>query len=313
MQPLVSVLMPAYNAEPWIQESIESVLAQSWKSLELIIIDDGSQDNTFVIAKQYESPTVKVIAQLNQGQSATENCLLREAQGEFIQYLDADDLIAPDKIERQIQRLGDASSPYIASGEWGRFHQSISDVDFRKSPLWADISPIDWLLCAWENHLMMHGASWLIPRAISERAGFWNENLSLINDFEYFSRILLASEGILFCSGAKSYYRSGNNTSLSASKSRKALESAFLSLELGTQNLLANENSDRTRSVCATVFQRFIYEAYPDAADLREQSAQRVDHYGGSTLKPLGGPTFQAVSNLVGWKTAKRLQQFARR
>lgn len=310
MKPLVSILIPCHNAEEWLAETIESALAQTWKNIEIIVVDDGSTDNSLAIARQYQSNRIKVIHQTNCGQSASENHAYQEAQGDFIEYLDADDLLAPDKIERQIQLLGDVNSNFVAAGEWARFYQTPQEAQFIPQPVWADMSPVDWLVCLWEGHYMMHGAAWLIPRNIAEKAGAWNEQLSLINDFDYFSRVVLASQGVRFCWGAKTYYRSGNTNSLSGSKSLQAWNSAFLSLEAGTRNLLAKENSPRTRRVCATVFQRFIYEVYPDCPNLRTKAAAKVEEWGGSDEEPMGGKRFQQLSRVLGWQRAKRIQKF---
>lgn len=305
--------MAAHNAEPWIAQSITSALAQTWPNLEIIVVDDGSTDHTAAIAEAFDSPQVQVIRQPNRGQSAAENRALQAAQGDFIQYLDADDLLAPDKIARQMQLLADSNPNCVATCEWARFYNTPDEAQFLPQPLWADLDPVTWLLLAWENHLMMHGAAWLIPRAIADRAGPWTEALSLINDFDYFSRILLASGGTQFCWGARTYYRSGNSGNLSGAKSRQAWESAFLSLSLGTRNLLAREDSPRTRHACANVFQRFIYEVYPAVPDLQAQATKRLQALGGSDLKPSGSPTFERLATMVGWQWAKRIQQWGYR
>lgn len=310
MPPLVSILIPCYNAEPWLAETLESAVNQTWKNTEIIVVDDGSRDNSLAIAQQFAAPNVKIISQPNRGQSAAENRALAAAQGDFIAYLDADDLLAPDKTERQVHCLEDAGSEFVASGEWARFYTTPGEATFNPNPLWADLAAVDWLVCAFEGNFMMHGASWLIPRTIVEKAGPWNEKLSLINDFDYFSRILLASQGVKFCWGARSYYRSGNVNSLSGSKSRAAWESAFLSLTLGTQNLLAREASPRTHHACATVFQRFIYEVYPDVPDLQQQASANVQHLGGTDTLPIGSPRFRQLASLVGWKQAKQVQRW---
>lgn len=310
MEPLVSIIIPSYNAAPWIEETLESALKQNWKNTEIIVVDDGSTDASLEIAKKFISRGVKVFSQTNKGASAARNKGFQESQGEFIQYLDADDLLAPDKIERQLKILGsDRHSNYIASGEWARFYQNPEEALFIAQFLWQDMSPVDWLVNAWENHLMMHPAAWLVPRQIAERAGLWNESLSLNDDGEYFCRVLLASQGVKFCQGAKSYYRSGNSTSLSGSKSRRAWESAFLAMELGTSNLLATEDSPRTRHACATVFQRFIYEVYPDVPDFQKKAQQKVEKFGGSDLPASGGPMFKLLSSYLGWQRAKKMQK----
>lgn len=308
MEPLVSILIPVYNCEQWLAQTLESALSQTWQNKEIIVVDDGSTDDSLAIARSFASPFLKAISQENRGQSASENRALQEAQGNFIQYLDADDLLEPDKIERQIGLLGDSSSKFVAAGEWARFYQDPTEARFLPEPVWKDLLPVEWLSCSWEGGGMMHGAAWLIPRHIADRAGGWNESLSLINDFDYFSRVLLASEGVKFCWGAKTYYRSGIVGNLSSAKARPALESAFLSLELGTSRLIEREDSSRTRHACATAFQRFIYSTYPDAPDLVQQAEEKVRSLGGSQLKPDGGWLFKLFAQTLGWKTAKKMQ-----
>lgn len=311
MKPLVSILIPCYNAEAWLAETLESSLNQTWQNVEVILVDDGSTDSSLELAKKFESSRVKVISQTNQGASAARNTALKEAQGDFIQYLDGDDLLAADKIECQMQLLEKETSEFVVSGKWGRFWQSPTQAKFISEPLWNDMPAIDWLICSWEGGGMMHPAAWLVPRVIAETAGYWNESLSLNDDGEYFCRVVIASQGVKFCSEAKSYYRSGISNSLSSQKTRIAIESAYQSIKLCSNYLLAIENSPRTRHACATAFQRFIYSTYPDAPDLVKQAEAKVQTFGGSTLQPDGGFLFQLISNTLGWKLAKQLQRLA--
>jgi glycosyltransferase involved in cell wall biosynthesis len=311
MPPLVSILIPCYNADRWLAETIESALAQTWENKEIIIVDDGSTDGSLAIARSYESSQVKVITQENQGASTARNVAYQNCAGNYIQYLDADDLLSSDKVDRQLALLTNFPNT-IATCEWARFHHTPEEAQFTPQAVWQDFQPVDFLVTTWDQHLMMHPAAWLIPRSIAERVGGWNEELSLNDDGEYFTRVVLASQGIKFCWGAKSYYRSGNLNSLSGTKTRKAWESAFLSLQLGTRNLLATQNTAHTRRVCADVFQRFIYEVYPDVQDLRQQAKMTISELGGSTLQPsCGGIIFQLLSNCFGWQAAKLAQNFA--
>ena len=103
MSQLVSILIPAYNAQYWIPDTIRSALAQKWANTEVIIVDDGSRDSTLEIARRFESARVKVVAQENRGAAAARNRALSLAQGDYIQWLDADDLLAPDKISEQLK------------------------------------------------------------------------------------------------------------------------------------------------------------------------------------------------------------------
>src|SRR5688500_10051894 len=105
-EPLVSVIIPVYNAENFISATLNSVLHQSWSNLEIILVNDGSTDQTEKsIAAFLNDPRVKYIKQDNAGCSAAKNTGLAEAKGDFIQYLDADDLLSNDKIEEQVKAI----------------------------------------------------------------------------------------------------------------------------------------------------------------------------------------------------------------
>ena len=103
MSSLVSILIPAYNAEQWLGDTLRSVVGQTYMNKEIIVVDDGSRDNTLSVARRFESPSVKVMTQSNQGAAAARNKALSVSQGEYIQWLDADDLLSAEKIERQME------------------------------------------------------------------------------------------------------------------------------------------------------------------------------------------------------------------
>lgn len=311
--PLVSILIPCYNSEQWLAESIESALSQTWKNKEIIIVNDGSTDNSLAVAKSFESSIVKVISQENRGASAARNTALKEAQGDFIQYLDADDLLGRDKIAQQIELLEKSPSNYIASGVWGRFFQSPGETGFfLEEPIHQDIlSPVDWLLRIYKYGGMVHPGIWLVPRQVTEKAGLWNEELSLNDDGEYFCRAILASNGVVFCNQAKSYYRSCLPNSLSRTKSPAAILSSFKATQLCTEALLGKKNTQDTRKACAIIFQKFIYNTYPNELSLIKEAEKKVNELGGCKgIKPSGGKKFHLFRKFLGWKIARKIQRY---
>jgi glycosyltransferase involved in cell wall biosynthesis len=313
MSPLVSVVIPCYNAAPWLEATIASVRAQTWRRYEIILVNDGSKDGSGELADRLAGPDLKVIHQANAGQCAAFNHGLSLAQGDYLEYLDADDLLAPDKLQVQLERLQQLPAGWVASGAWARFARDPAEAVFTPEAIWRDLSPVEWLITSWQGGGMMHGASWLVPRAVAERAGPWDTRLSLINDFDYFSRVLLASQGVAFCPAARTYYRSNVSGSLSGTVSRRAWESAFLSTRLGTDALLAAEDSPRTRHAAAVNLQRLLCNAYPFAPDLVAEAELRVAALGGAPVEIGGGPVFQWVRRLFGWKLARRVQVTGRR
>lgn len=317
MTALVSVLIPCHNAAPWLAQTLACAIAQTWSNLEIILVDDGSTDESWAIAQRFaevhrqKTVPIQLIQQPQQGASTARNRAIQASRGALIQYLDADDLLAPDKIERQMQLWHGLPEHHrdqtLIAGEWARFHQDIDEAQFHPQPCWGDHAPVDWLCSIWQHNWMMHPAAWLVPRPLLERAGPWDEQISLNDDGEYFCRVALASSGIQFAWGARSYYRSGNSASLSGRKSDAAWASALRSLERCRDRLLQAEDSPRTRQTCAILFQRFVYEVYPQVPQLRQRALAQVQILGPVQLRPPGGPGFQLVSRLVGWQQAKRL------
>lgn len=262
--PLVSVCMPAYNAERYIGAALDSILNQSYSNIEIVVVDDGSKDGTPTILSAYKSKGVKVISQENQGQCAAANTAFSLSNGEYIKFFDADDLLSPTFIEKQVERLS-GNDCTVAYASWGRFKgDDLSTFQLQKEEVYRDMHPMEWLVTSLDKGPnMMQCGLWLIPRNVLQKSGLWDERLSLINDFDFFIRVLLSSEKILFANDSILYYRSGIENSLSGEKSRKAMESAYLSTKLGVETILSHENSPRTRRVCADMFQLWKYEFYP--------------------------------------------------
>src|SRR5664279_4077546 len=123
MKPLVSILIPAYNAEEWIADTIQSALGQTWSEKEIIVVDDGSTDRTLAIARQFSTRGVSIVTQPNEGASAARNQALSLARGDYIQWLDADDFLAPDKVATQLAAISPAFNPKVLlSSAWCRFY-----------------------------------------------------------------------------------------------------------------------------------------------------------------------------------------------
>lgn len=307
----VSVLIPAYNAAAYLEQTLDSVLAQTWPNLEVIIVDDGSKDDTLVKARRYASPTVQVIAQPNAGASAARNRAFAAATGEYIQYLDADDLLHPNKIRAQMECLRQKPGVKISSSAWAMFYDEPNEQDLRPTLLWRDYTdPVEWLLDAWENGVWMQPSAWLTHRTLIAAAGPWNERISLHDDGEFFSRVLLQTHEIIFCREAKSFYRKGIADSLSSIRSEKATLSHLAVCQAYETTLLAHQNTPRTRRACANNYQRFIYEYYPHYPEARQLAAARVRALGGSTAPPPSTPLFHLLDKVVGWQMSKRLQNF---
>jgi glycosyltransferase involved in cell wall biosynthesis len=313
MTPLVSVIIPCYNAERWLAATLESALAQTWPRKEIILINDGSKDRSLAVARSFESLGVTVIDQPNRGASAARNHGLRVARGDYIQFLDADDLLAPGKIAAQVAALAAAPAGSIASGPWGTFTLDTARARFHPEPVWTNLTPLDWLVLSWSGGGMFPPLVWLTPRRIIDAAGPWNEDLSLDDDGEYFCRVLLQAATIRFVPGADSYYRAHSGPRVSASQGDRAARSSFLSIELKDRHALVREESPRMRRALASNYQRFAWEQLVDAPALATFALARMQAYSPDLPPPDGPRLYRWASRVLGWPRARCLQLIARR
>ena len=310
MKPLVSILIPAYNAEPWIADTIKSALKQTWPHKEIIVVDDGSTDKTFAVAQKFSGAEVTVITQKNAGASAARNKAFSICKGDYIQWLDADDLLAADKISRQMEVVEKtADKKMLFSSEWGRFMYRPRRAQFETTPLCADQPPLEWLLRKMGKNLHMQPATWLVSRELTLAAGSWDTRISLDDDGEYFCRVILASSGIKFVPGAKSYYRMSGFGSLSnVDQSDKKLESLWLSMQLHVGYLRSLEDSERTRAACVTYLGNWLNYFSPARPDIIAQAQQLAVTLGGKVELPGVRPKYKGIEKLFGRPAANRAQ-----
>jgi glycosyltransferase involved in cell wall biosynthesis len=312
MNQLVSVIIPAFNAGKYLKECVNSVLNQTYPNIEIIIIDDGSTDGStdFLKVSSCLPPNLKLFSQSNKGACAARNLGIRKSKGEYIQFLDADDILSPDKIKNQMELLIGKSSQVVTLCEWVIFHYDFKIIDrltyevFCNSP-----SGLDWLLRAWNNQEMIQPAAWLTHKRLILKAGDWNENLTINQDGEFFCRVLLNCKEVIFESKSKVYYRSPSAGNISRNKSRKSIESLLASYQSYEFEALRSEDSYRVRLALKKVYQKFIYDIFPRYPDLVKEAERLILNLNVDEKTYIGGPKFQRLSKLIGFKNAIRLKR----
>jgi glycosyltransferase involved in cell wall biosynthesis len=310
MKPLVSVLIPAYNSQQWIADTIQSAIKQTWLNTEVIVVDDGSTDETFSVARRFASKNVMVVTQQNQGSSATRNKARSLCQGDYIQWLDHDDLLAPDKVARQMVAVESCDDKRaLFSSEWAYFMYRPSKARFSPTPLWCDLSPVEWMIRKWENNVHMQTSTWLVSRHLTEAAGDWNPRLLTNDDGEYFSRVILASSGIRFIPKARVFYRhSGSNQLSHMGYSNKKIEAHFHGMELQIRRLNAAEDSARARAACIKCLQTWLGAYYPNRMDTVEAAQRLAAELGGKLEIPRLRAKYSWLAPALGYNRAKRIQ-----
>lgn len=197
----VSVIIPAYNQAQYLASAVESVLAQSYPAVEIIVVDDGSTDETRSVAERFAGPQVRYIYQRNQGLSAARNTGIRHAQGELLSYLDSDDLFLPDKLAlltAELDRrpeLGLVAGQAIPIDEEGRRFGKVYDTP----------PPDDGARLLLGNPL--HVGSVLVRRRWQERAGLFDETLRSYEDWDMWLRLARAGCPLGWVAQPVSLYR----------------------------------------------------------------------------------------------------------
>ena len=182
---LVSVIIPTYNRSQFLAEAITSVLDQSYKNLELIVVDDGSTDQTSQIVQEFKDKRIRYFYQENKGVSAARNLGFKQARGELIAFLDSDDLWLKHKLEKQVHFLLEGNFWVVQCKEqWIRKGK-------RVNPCFKHLMPAGWF---WEKalRLFLIGPSCvLLRREVFEEIGSFDTHYLACEDYELWLRLLL--------------------------------------------------------------------------------------------------------------------------
>ena len=191
--PLVSAIIPTYNRAHIIGEAVESALAQTYSNMEVIVVDDGSKDDTLDRLKQF-GDRIRVIAQANAGPAAARNRGIGESRGELIAFLDSDDLWLRDKIQRQVallKRAGESVPCCLCNimMKWNSGDRASFDIAWLKSSseegLWLNADEV----LATRSVLFNQGI--MIRRRVLDKIGVFDASIRYLEDVEYPLRLSL--------------------------------------------------------------------------------------------------------------------------
>jgi glycosyltransferase involved in cell wall biosynthesis len=205
---LVSILIPCFNAERWVAQAIESALSQTWAEKEVIVIDDGSTDGSLKIIKNF-GDRIRWVSGPNRGSNVARNRLLELARGEWLQYLDADDYLLPEKIARQMEFIAANPAADVIFGPVTIEHWMNGGTRRELLPI---PEPHDlWILLArW--YLPQTGAALWRKQAIIDVGG-WKTDQPCCQEHELYLRLLIAGKRFAYCEHNGAIYRHwGENT-----------------------------------------------------------------------------------------------------
>jgi glycosyltransferase involved in cell wall biosynthesis len=230
---LVSVIIPTYNRVQRLVEAMDSVYAQTYRPIELLVVDDGSTDNTKEVTDKWRGQHVgnddfsfAYFFQENKGGGAARNLGLVESHGEFIQFLDSDDVLAPSKISEQVRVFSVCDSRSAIYGSWRFFKDTQDHIKMYDAHLQHNkINALrDWL---GGGFVPSHSLLW--RRNDIAHIGPWDESLAADQDGDFAMRFLLNGGTLVFCPSAWVYYRQHEtpDSSVGANSDYKAFESRY--------------------------------------------------------------------------------------
>jgi glycosyltransferase involved in cell wall biosynthesis len=206
----ISVITPCYNGGRFLHATIESVLRQTYLPIEMIIVDDGSTVDSAAFAESFGAP-VRLIRQQNQGESVARNVAIEAARGDYLQFLDADDLLAKDAIEQKVKAIGDL-----------RGAVAISRIAFFEKDPTQPIGHTELSPDSFFPHIIRtnFGAphAWLVPRELVKNAGGFDASLRWFEDWELWCRVALLEPKLIAIPHIGALYRQHPHSQLATTK-----------------------------------------------------------------------------------------------
>ena len=307
MQKKVSVIIPCFNAEKWIAEAIDSCLRQTYAHVEIIVIDDCSTDKSIEIIKSYGDKIKWEQLTENKGGSYARNKGFALSQGEYIQFLDADDFILPQKIERQTHFLEQTGADAVY-GDW-RFqgHQSDGVIfldEIEKPGKQTDI--LESLLENWWTAV----ASLFYTRSAVEKSGGWDETLSAAQDRDFFISVVMSGAKILYQPGCYSIYRRYGNVTVSTASKPRWLENHRRVLQKVESRLLQQNQQQipnhYRRALAQGYFELardYMYIDYSQYLKFLNKSLALYPEFKHKSRKKI----YHSVQNILGFRLTERL------
>ena len=318
---LVSVIIPIYNCESRIFKTLESAFNQSYPNIEIILVDDSSTDSSLAIIKQFQDKNIKIISLNNSGAAAARNSGLKIANGYYIQFLDAGDVLSFNKIEKQVEALQDQKDK-IAVSNYCQFTFDNQLNNFKatdqSSFIYSTDNTTDFLVNLWGGNGEMNFIqtnSWLVPMSIIDKVGMWRNYRCPDDDGEFFARVILASSGIVYTPGVYNYYHiepNGRNQ-LSKNKNKKHLQNTLLTIDLKHKYLSFKGETPTIRKAIAAQYLRFAVDNFPAQLKLSKIAFKRYRDLNVNVNVPkLGGWMIELLKNLFGWRVARFIRFYTR-
>lgn len=309
--PLVSIIIPCYNAERWVGEAIQSALAQTYTPVEVVVIDDGSTDKSLEVIKSFGNK-IRWAGGPNRGGNAARNRGLELAQGKWLQYLDADDYLLPGKVASQMEFLGANPSIDVVFGPaiWEHCGQSGTLRELVPIP-----EPHDpWVLLArWS--LPQTGAPLWRKQAIKDVGG-WKLDQPCCQEHELYLRLLMGEKRFAYCNSNGAIYRQWSEQTV-CKRDKPEVRRRRLAILQSEEDFLRSQNeltSERLWAINMARFEtaRMVWQTDHTEARRIMKLVRQTDpgFLPNGTMAP---PRYRLIYRLFGFRWAESIADWRRR
>lgn len=235
------------HAEPFIASTLDTVLSQD-APLEIVACDDGSTDRTSEILARYAQvdPRIRILSHINSGASASRNAALRQARGEHVLFMDADDLLAPGSLQ-QMYALATSHPHDVICSPWAKFTTDPNDLHYGPFHSAQPMPGWQWVTTSFLHDDPTYPGRFLLPRELAGATDGWDTRLRFQDDMEYFSRVISRAPLVWPCPGALFCYRQGVPGSISNTFDSASSTSHLLATCLAADHLLKVKDTRETR------------------------------------------------------------------
>lgn len=262
--PLVSVCIPMYNVEEYIEETLQKILKQTYKNIEVIIVDDYSTDNSYTLAQKFVSGNVKLFKNKNKGGNAARNFAFKKSSGDYIKFMDSDDYCSENMIEEQINRI-------LKDGTIDTLIHSPLKMLEPDGRLWClprfidkDYTPgIELMVGIWKQQGWNVPHCHLMHRNLVEKSGGWNETILKNQDGEFFARVYAIADKALSVDSVLAIWRQ-TKKGVSVQTSIKAYSSVIDTYEIILKILLNYKDTKEMRLICSKYIGWYVCAYYPE-------------------------------------------------
>jgi glycosyltransferase involved in cell wall biosynthesis len=288
---MVSILVPNFNKAQLLRETLDSILAQTYTNWECVIVDDHSTDNSWEILEEYAGldsrfKIFKRPIERKKGGNAARNFAFENSKGDYIQWLDSDDLIHPNKISEQVSEFLTSDTKLVSISNW-KWIDSSAEID-HESPnsknipnlesRWAQypVEGLDLILWLFQNKFFIPIHSYLVRAELLRQSGLWNEDLIQNQDGEFMVRVLLKSKKISYHDSVYTYYRRPNLNHLSQQTTYRSWRDWFESYVLCDNLILGINDTKKTKQVLSFNYERLIRLIALDYPDIAQLALERI-------------------------------------